>query len=165
MILNEEKAVEDQFLNDYEDRMLEAFIQKPEKVFWYKSAFSKFNINGIHKAAWVWSWWAFIGSFWYLLYRKAYMPALALFGINFIASLILSLLGSLIVSILAGGYSVYYVHKTYKERKTEIEATISDTEKRIETMRLIGGYNEWVIWVSVIFVVITFLAIIALFSQ
>ena len=34
---------------NYEDRMLEAFIQTPEKFNWYKNAFSKYNINGVDK--------------------------------------------------------------------------------------------------------------------
>ena len=146
--------------DDYEDRMLEAFVQKPEKFEWYKNAFSKFNVNGVDKMAWVWSWWAFFGTFWFLLYRKAYLPALVLFVIEIVASFI-PLLG-LIVWVLTGGFATYFVYKSYKQKKEEIESKIDDPIKRIETMKAVGGYNQWVVWVAVIFGIIWLLSIIGL---
>ncbi len=143
----------------YEEKMLEAFVQKPEKVEWYRQAFSKFDVNGVERMAWVWSWWAFFGGFWFLLYRKAYMPALALFIVEVIASFIPFL--GLIVAILAGGFSTYFVYKTYKNKKMEIESKIDDPIQRIETMRAVGGYHQWVVWVAVILGILWILAIIA----
>jgi hypothetical protein len=145
--------------SDYEDRMLEAFVQKPEKFQWYKNAFAKFNVNGVDKPAWVWSWWAFFGTFWFLLYRKAYLPALGFFIANVVASFV-PILG-LVVWILTGGYATYFVYKTYKAKKEEIEAKIADPEKRIETMRAVGGYNQWVVWLAVILSLLWFAGIVA----
>jgi len=145
--------------DEYEKAMLEAFVNKPEKTLWYQQAFSKFNINGIDTMKWVWSWWAFFGGWAFLLYRKQYIPALILFVLSILASAVP--FGGLLVAILAGGFSTYFVYKGYKQKKAEIENAISDPQKRIETMREIGGYNQWVVWVYVLFVTFVFLYIIS----
>ncbi len=145
---------------EYEKAMIEAFIDKPEKTFWYQNAFSKFNINGIDSMKWVWSWWAFFGTWAFLLYRKQYIPALVLFVVSVIGSFIP--FGSLIIAILAGGFSTYFVYKGYKDKKAEIEAQITDINKRIETMRAVGGYNQWVIWVYSVFVILVLLYIFSM---
>ena len=38
--------------SDYENRMIEAFVGKPEKYEWYKNAFEKFNVNGVDVMKW-----------------------------------------------------------------------------------------------------------------
>ena len=146
--------------NDYENAMIEAFINKPEKTLWYQNAFSKFNINGIDTMKWVWSWWGFFGGWAFLLYRKQYIPALVLFIISLLAGAIP--FGGLLVAVLAGGFSTYFIYKGYKQKKAEIEANIDDIDKRIETMRAVGGYNQWVIWVYAIFVGLMFFYIFSM---
>jgi small-conductance mechanosensitive channel len=133
--------------------MIEAFVDKPEKTLWYQMAFSKFNYNGIETMKWHWSWWAFFGGFFFLLYRKQYMPALILF----IASIVLSMIpfGGLLVMILSGGFSTYFVYKGYRQKKLEIEVTIDDEAERFATMRYVGGYNQWVVWVYIVFTAIS----------
>ncbi len=138
--------------SDYDNRMIEAFVNKPEKTFWYQNAFSKFNYNGVDAMQWHWSWWAFGGGFLFLLYRKQYMAALALFVLSIVASIIP--FGGVAVMILSGGYSTYFVYKGYRQKRAEIEATIEDEEKRIETMRYVGGYHQWVVWVYIVFVLL-----------
>jgi hypothetical protein len=145
---------------EYEQAMIEAFIGKPEKTTWYQLAFSKFNINGLDSMKWVWSWWAFFGGWGFLLYRKQYIPAIVLFIVSSLASVIP--LGGLIVSIFAGGFSPYFIYKGYKDKKQIIENKISDTDKRIETMRELGGYNQWVVWIYALFVTLFFVYIISL---
>jgi len=160
----EESSVETQNENsvnetssDYEEKMLDAFVQKPDKLYWYKRAFAKYNFNGMDKIAWNWSWWAFFGGFWFLLYRKAYLPALALFGLSIIAGFI-PIVGPLILAVLTGGYGTYFIYKKYKDLKTQIEATEKDEKRRIEAMLHLGGYNSWVVWlaigITVLFVVL-----------
>jgi len=151
--------------SDYEKAMIEAFVNKDEKTtLWYQNAFSKFNINGIDTMKWVWSWWAFAGGWAFLLYRKQYIPALVLFVISLGTSFIP--FASMLVAILAGGFSTYFVYKGYKHKKEEIEAQIEDPQKRIETMREVGGYNSWVAWVYIAFISIafiyTFIAVLAM---
>jgi len=144
---------------DYNKKMIEAFIAKPEKTFWYQNAFSKFNINGIDNMRWHWSWWAFFGGAAFLLYRKQYIPALILF----IVSLLLSSIPivPLIVAVLTGGYATYFVYKGYKSKLSEIEANISDEQIRVSTMRQIGGYHSWVAWVYIVLVGLGLLGVIS----
>jgi len=135
-------------MDDYEKAMFAAFIGKPEKEAWFEHAFSQYSINGVDKLGWVWSWWAFGGGPFYLLYRKAYFAAGILFAVIILISVIP--FGSLAVSILSGGYANYFVYKVYREKKRAIESAISEETQRIETMREVGGYHAWVIWASVI---------------
>ena len=149
----------DETQEKYNKEMIEAYVAKPEKTFWYQNAFSKFNINGVDSMKWNWSWWAFFGGAAFLLYRKQYIPALVLF----IASIVLSFIPfvPLIISILAGGYSTYFVYKGYKGKLAEVEANISDNETRIETMKQVGGYHSWVVWVYLVFVALVIIGIIS----
>ncbi len=148
--------------NEYEAKMLEAFVGKPdapEKGLWYANAFSKYDVNGMDVIKWNWSWWAFFGGIWFLLYRKAYAAAGGLLLISIVASMIPY--SGIIISILAGGFSTYFVYKVYKTKKYEIEANYADEEQRIEMMRVVGGYNAWVAWVFPIIVLLGVLAAIA----
>jgi hypothetical protein len=150
---------------DYEARMLEAFVGKPdqpEKGLWYATAFSKYNVNGVDVMKWAWSWWAFMGGIFFLLYRKAYAAAGGLFLISLVSGIIP--FGGLIVWVLTGGFSTYFVYKVYKTKKLEIEAVQSDENQRIAMMQELGGYNQWVIWVAVIINVIVLIAI-AMFAS
>jgi len=133
---------------EYYNSMIEAFVDKPSATLWYQNAFSKFSIHGVDKLTWHWSWWAFGGGAAFLLYRKQYMAALILFTGSMILGMIPFV--SIILMILAGGYSPYFVYKGFKRKLTEIEATVDTNEKRIETMREVGGYHTWVIWVYAI---------------
>ena len=135
-------------MQDYDNKMVEAFIDKPEKLAWYKNAFEQYNVNGVAKMTWVWSWWAFFGGIFYLLYRKAYMPAIGLLVLMIVASFIP--FAGFILWILTGGFAPYFVYKTYLERKAEVESAIQDEPKRIETMRILGGCNDWAIWLAVL---------------
>jgi len=142
----------DEIDQDYQNRMIEAFIDKPEVTLWYQDAFSKFSVNGVDSMKWHWSWWAFFTGFLYLLYRKQYLGALGVF----IASMTIGIipLGGLLVMILSGGFAPYIVYKGYKSKFLEIEKAISDEETRIQTIRQVGGYNQWVVWVYIAFVAI-----------
>lgn len=133
-------------MSGYEKEMIAAFVDRPEKNEWYEQAFANYRINGIDKMSWVWSWWAFAGGPLFLLYRKAYMAA----GILFALSILLSVIpfGSVIIWILSGGYSTYFVYKVYQNKKSEIEAKIDNEQERIETMYALGGYHQWVVWLG-----------------
>jgi len=130
---------------DYYNRMIEAFIDKPEKTLWYQNAFSKFNINGVDSMKWHWSWWAFGGGAGFLLYRKEYLAAFILFIGSFILGMIP--FAGLLIMILSGGLSTFFIYKGFKRKLAEVEQNVKDIETRISTMREIGGYHTWVIWV------------------
>jgi hypothetical protein len=147
--------------SEYEAKMLEAFVakpDKPEKGLWYANAFAKYDVNGVDAMRWNWSWWAFFGGIWFLIYRKAYAAAGGLFLIAIASSFIP--FGGLVISILAGGYSPYFIYKTYKTKKLQIEAAEGDENRRIEMMQALGGYNQWVVILAVIINVLVVVGVI-----
>ena len=132
----------------YENKMLEAFIDNEDKTLWYQLSFSRFNINGVDTMKWNWSWWAFGGGFLYLLYRKQYLASLILLFMSMTIGMIPSM--GFALAILAGGLAPYFVYKGYKSKLAEIESTVEDEQTRIATMREVGGYHQWVVWVYII---------------
>lgn len=139
-------------IDDEQYQMIEAYIDKPEVTQWYVNAFSRYSINGIDVTRWNWSWWAFFGGVFYLLYRKAYLPAIILFVLNLLVGVIP--FGHLILWILTGGYAPYFVYKTYKEKLLEVDTVFNDRAKKIETLRVLGGTNVWALWAGIIVSVI-----------
>jgi len=151
--------------SEYEAKMLEAFVGKPEepeKGLWYATAFSKYDVNGVDVMKWHWSWWAFMGGIFFLLYRKAYAAAGGLFLISLVSGIIP--FGGLVIWVLTGGFSPYFVYKVYKMKKLEIEAAQGDDNQRVAMMEQLGGYNQWVIWVAVILNVIVLVGL-AMFAS
>ena len=149
--------------SEYEARMLEAFVGKPErpdKGLWYANAFSKYEINGIEKIQWKWSWWAFFGGIWFLFYRKAYAAAGGLFLISVVAQFFIPFAG-IIIPIFMGGFGTYFIYKVYKTKKIEIEAIHRDEEQCIETMAEVGGYNQWAVWIGVALNVLFVIAVVS----
>lgn len=138
-------------MSSYDKEMVAAFIAKPQKERWYRHAFERYSINGVDKMSWVWSWWAFAGGPFFLLYRKAYIAAGLLFAVSILISIIP--FGGLIIWVLSGGYSTYFVYKVYQDKKRETEANVTDIQKRIQTMWAVGGTHEWVVWVAVVLMV------------
>lgn len=136
----------------YEDKMLYAFVGKPDKFYWYKKAFVKYNVNGIKNFAWNWSWYAFFFSFWYLLYRKVYAVSTALFLAYIFFGAIGGLFG-LILNIILGGTLPYFIYDRYEKKKKEIEKHISDKNLRVETMAKIGGTNGAIIYLTIAFII------------
>lgn len=129
----------------YEDDMLQAFIQKSDKVAYYQNALKKMTVTGQVNFRWHWSWWAFIGTWLFLLYRKAYLPALISFAIALIIPF-----AWILFMIVMGGIAPYFVIKRYTTLKNEIELRYNDSQKRIEAMQEVGGFHTWVVWVAVI---------------
>jgi len=146
----------------FDNKMIEAFIGKPEKTVWYTLSFSKFNVNGVDTMKWNWSWWAFFGGFFFLLYRKQYIPALVVF----IASVVLGIIpfGSLLVAILTGGYSTYFIYKGYKEKLAEVQRIVEGEDKQIETIAALGGVNKWVVWFYAFLVIISLIIFVSYVS-
>jgi len=129
----------------YDEAMLTAFVQKPNKMPFYKQALQKMTITGKPNLKWTWSWWGFFGGWAFLLYRKAYLPAVAFFFASIISMAIP--LAPLILMIILGGVAPYFVVKRYDRLKSEIEGNIEDSNLRIEAMKQVGGYHSWIAWV------------------
>jgi hypothetical protein len=135
----------------YSDAMIEAFIDKPSETLWYQNAFKIFDAKAQNSSDWQWhwSWWAFGTGFLFLLYRKQYIPSLILFLLSSLMSFI-PVIGGILSMVLAGGYSSYFVYKGYKTKLQEVEKLTLDEAQRVEMMRELGGYHEWVIWLYII---------------
>ncbi|MDF1874353.1 DUF2628 domain-containing protein [Sulfurimonas sp. SAG-AH-194-I05] len=146
--------------NNYNNEMIAAFIDKEEKSLWYQLAFEKFNINGVDTMQWNWSWWAFGGGFLYLLFRKQYIASFVLFIISMTLGMIPFVGFGL--AILSGGYASYFVYKGYKSKRAEVESHVQDTQMRIDTMRQVGGYHQWVVWVYALFVTFAMFGFVAM---
>jgi len=137
----------------YEDKMLYAFVGKPDKFMWYKKAFAKYDVYGVKEFAWNWSWYAFFFTFFYLLYRKVYKVSIILGGFYLIIGSIGGPLGFLI-NIILGGTLPYYVYERYLRKKQDIEMHISDENLRIGAMKIIGGVNKSIIPLTVVLSII-----------
>lgn len=129
-----------------ESRLLEAYIQKPEKIAYYQKGLQKMQQAGIFGFKWHWSWWAFFFGWAFLLYRKAYLPALGAFILPIFLSLI-PVIGLLIAMILVGGSSSYFILKRYHDLKTTLQGS---EEEAIQAMYSFGGFHTWVIWVAAV---------------
>ena len=76
--------------------MLEASVQKPEKMDWYRRVVAK-NEDGRKKNRFVFSVWALLGGFMFFLYRKAYLYAFIVFLFYGIFTSISSAIGTYIL--------------------------------------------------------------------
>jgi hypothetical protein len=137
---------------EYEKALFEAYIATPGKFEWYKKAFDYFSQRE-GKLSWYWNSWAFLGGFWYFLYRKQMkMAMIVLFTLLVMAVIVpahILIALFLFLSLLVGGFGSYFVYTNYLERKKEIEAIIPEREKRISIMRSqVGGVNRWAIPVA-----------------
>lgn len=129
-----------------EDRMFYNYIGTPEKAEWYDRTFKKYedNLGGFE---WNWSWWAFFGGPFFLMYRKCYLEAF----LYFLAGLILGGFG-LALSIVAGFLSPYLIYKRYKRAMQEINRRSCIEEEQLEMSKSVGGVNKWAIWIAVLFI-------------
>ncbi|MDR1910923.1 MAG: DUF2628 domain-containing protein [Helicobacteraceae bacterium] len=178
---------------EYETRMLEAFLRKKGKVAFYSDLYERATRSGEPRMCWKWSWWAFFGGLWYPLYRKTYLAALTIFAINnafgmflqfafgYFASnvnisnderlvtfttIFLAFLGlTFIFQIFIGGYAPYFVIKRYIDLKALIEKKYESQSERVATMAQHGGYHQWVVWIIVVvFAIINASLLIILFA-
>jgi hypothetical protein len=150
--------------DNYEDRMLAAWVGKPDKFLFYKMAFQKFSIGGVERFAVVWSWWAFFFTFWFFLYRKAYIAALVAFVLAILTAFI-PIIGPLAFMIGMGMSAVYFLYKHYKNLKLKIEWMTDDEDKRLEYMLMEGGYLGWVPWVVAILTILSIIFMAIAYSQ
>ncbi|MFK7159798.1 DUF2628 domain-containing protein [Marinospirillum sp. MEB164] len=143
-----------------EGKLFEAYIQKPEKMAYYQQGLAKMTQAGVLGFKWHWSWWAFFFGWAFLLYRKAYLPAVGAFFAAILSSFI-PFVGPLIAAIAIGGSSSYFVIKRY----TDLKNTLMGTEQeKINAMYSFGGFHSWVIWVAAIVYGLIIISTIAMFA-
>lgn len=136
------------------EKALEAYIGTPEKYYWYKVAFSKYDLNGIEKFSWVWSWYSFFFGPLYLLYRKCYVEALVVWIGMAIISSINGFLGFL-VSIALGGTLPYLIFKRYKKTIEKVESVEDDFDKQLGLLSSLGGTNKTARNIGIIIYILT----------
>ena len=139
---------------DKDQRLLNAYIGKPEKTQFYQDAMNKLLIGERLTFGWAWSWWALIGGWAFLLYRKAYLAA----GLSFVVSLFFSFIpfGFLFYLILSGGLSTYFVLGRYIDFKEKVKNLPFD--EQISVMSRFGGFHQWVIWVYAVLLAVTMIS-------
>ncbi|RRS31385.1 MAG: hypothetical protein P794_03745 [Epsilonproteobacteria bacterium (ex Lamellibrachia satsuma)] len=130
-----------------EEEAIRAYINKPESEAYYINAFKAYENNGIAQFRWYWSWWAFFGGVFFLLYRKLYVEAAVFFLIGIMSSRMP--IASFIIWIASGGIFIYFVYKRYKKIKAQVDANISNPSEQLQALRELGGYNQWAVWVAV----------------
>ncbi len=130
-----------------ETEAIEAYIDTPKTVDFYKDAFASYGVAGVDQFTWKWSWWAMFGGMFYLLYRKLYLEALAYFLI--FATIGMIPIVGLILWILSGAVLPFLVYKRYKKTKAQVEKNLPDEREQLSALKELGGVNKWAIWLGV----------------
>ena len=152
------------------DRLISAYIgekeslEKTKKTLnWYKDSFEKGDLSG--GFSWKWSWWAFLGNWLYLLYRKCYLEGISYF-------LLVHLLGglaskympnlaemvggaSLFIGLLSGGLLHNLVYRRFLKSKTIIENKAVSNEEMENKMKSIGGTDKRAVIIGIVAYIIT----------
>lgn len=123
---------------------------------YYSTAFRKFNIRGVETFAPTWNWAAFLYNFWWMLYRKLYLWALAWFFLTLIPIFGFAFW---IAAGITGNY-LYYRHATSKIREAK---SVQPPDQLTAVLVELGGVNGWVIPVAVV-VMTGFLLLAILFG-
>lgn len=122
------------------------FLDAPDKVEIYAQSCEKFfqagGKRGLGFCA-TWSWWAFIATFWFSLYRKDYLNALGAFIVEiFLAPLVMVVMG------ICGKHFVVKRFVTLLNLENDTILTTS------------GGKNSWVLPVAIVLNILVVLLII-----
>lgn len=130
-------------------REYEAFIGN--NAAHYVAKFRKFNVDGVENFQATWNWPAFLFTFWWMLYRKMYIWALAVF-------IALHIPYAGFIAWIACGLGGNYVYYRFVRGRVE-EARAAHPPDLIATLRQLGGTHEWV---KIVGVVVTLLGIFVL---
>ncbi len=159
-------------MNDYDVKMLDAYIQKPQKLEYYKNAFENIDNGKI----WNWSWWSFFFGSLFLLYRKAYLGAFAFFilsisvvvlqnaidiGSSNTGSSNVSFIILLLIWMAHGGLGLFFIYKKYIYIKTKIEKKFQSEANRVASMTKAGGARNAFLIVTLIVLLTFSLSILA----
>jgi hypothetical protein len=140
----------------YSDKMLKAFVG--DNVAWYKNTFSFYTFG----FTWRWSWWAFFGGEFYLLYRKCYMWSFVCIFARYFVYTTTSNYLSIIFWIALGVASPYLVYQRYINLKKNIELGESDNKEGVKIMQKYGGTNDDIV---LTILVVVFIVMILVFYR
>ena len=88
-----------------------------------------------------WSWSGFLFGFLFLIHRKAYKDAGIVFLVTAVLSIIIPVYGTLISCVATGVLSLYLLYRRYRSVEANIEASIQERDKRIQSFGEMGGTN------------------------
>ncbi len=153
-------------LDNQEIERIKAYINKPQSEQFYIDAFEAYTTGGVEQFKWKWSWWAFGGSIFFLLYRKLYIEAFIFFLLSWLMTGFP--IGSLVIWVASGAVFPYLVFKRYKKGKEMILQRFGEDEPQVlSALREYGGYNQWAIYLGVfvnLLLLIGFVYMLILFS-
>lgn len=144
--------------------ILEAYIGTPDKFEWYKKVFSSYDVNGIEKFSFNWSWWGFLGGPAYLAYRKCYLMAVGVWLVQILLSYFFT--AGILFNVVFGFLCPWLIYKKYRKTIAEIENTENDFSIQVEMARELGGVNTLVrnvlVVLYIMYSIMLFLGIIVL---
>ncbi len=157
------------------DRLIGAYIgekeslEKTKKTLdWYKDSFEKGDLSG--GFSWKWSWWAFFGNCFYLLYRKCYLEGISYFLLVYVLGGLMNrfmpniadMAGGafLFIILLSGGLLHNLVYRRYLKSKTIIEDKSLSKEDMLKEMKSLGGTDKR----AAIIGIIVYIAVNIMFS-
>ena len=141
-----------------EEEAIEAYINKAESKQFYIEAFGKYQSQG--GFVWVWSSWALFGGIFFLLYRKLYVEAIVFMAISILAGGLLPV--AIIIWIASGGVFTFFIYKRYEKIRKSARDNDVDGILLLESLKELGGYNQWAIYVAVGLNVLFLIAIVVL---
>ncbi|MBS9782347.1 MAG: DUF2628 domain-containing protein [Arcobacter sp.] len=143
------------------DEILRAHLQKDEKVDIYKPRVLSNIVNGVVNFKATWSWWAFFGTWGFFLYRKMYLQA----AVFLLLSILLQSFGAVgLILMVISGVSAFYFYTKKLEKDLQIAGyNQREFSQVLESLKNLGGYHSWVIWVAVILnIIFLFLLVLSL---
>ncbi|MEA1914366.1 MAG: DUF2628 domain-containing protein [Campylobacterota bacterium] len=131
------------------DQLIQAHVQKPEKVYVYKAGVQGNTVNDQLAFKATWSWWAFLGGWAFFLYRKMYLQA----AIFFVLSLCTTIIpfGWIILSIASGMSAFYFYAQKFQKDLLIAQYGQKPIEDVNQTLQYLGGYHSWVTVVAIIY--------------
>jgi hypothetical protein len=124
---------------------------------YYTQNFSRFTMTGRERFCASWNWSCFGFTFIWMLYRKMYLQSLITFVVFCIPGL------NIILHIAAGLMGNYLFYSHAKEKILEVRATQSP-QNYVPVLQELGGVNQWVIQLGVVFGAILLLLIFFFFA-
>jgi len=148
-------------VDDYEANMLNAFIQKDDKLLYYLNNYKKLIQDGEFKYKFSWSWSGFFFTWLLLLYRKSYIYAIIGFFLFYMFD---SFALTIILMLMMGSFSNFLILKKYHDKKVELENSIEDEEDRIIAMHNYGGNFSILLMILIFFLALVSIGTIFYYS-
>jgi len=138
-------------VDDYEKNMLNAYIQKDDKLLYYLNNYKRLIEDGEFKYKFSWSWSGFFFTWLLLLYRKVYIYAIVGFFLFYMFD---NFALTIIVMLVMGSFSNFLILKKYHDKKVELENSVIDEQERIIQMHNYGGNFPILLMILILFLVL-----------